>query len=142
MSRATTNWFCIYSTVAGEFRALADLEARNIPAYLPLATKIRHIRGQRRERQTPLLPRYLFICLEDFNRLGEIRDLATVSEILPHDFEPQAISSTEIVKLQEREASGEFIFKPTATDRRRRHQILRSFKELAVAVDQGMIHAN
>ena len=125
------NWFCLYSTIAGEFRALADLEARQFIAYLPLATRIRTARGQRQERQMPLLSRYLFICLGDANELCAVRSLATVQEVLPHENEPIAIPEHEIDRLKQREAAGEFRFENTATAKKRERVILRSLADLA-----------
>ena len=136
------NWFCLYSTIAGEFRALADLQSRKFIAYLPLATRIRTARGQRQEHKTPLLSRYLFICLSDFNRLGELLEIPTISEILPHEFEPIPVPAVEIGKLMQREANGEFKFKETVTDRKRQRKILRRFEDLVILRKQEYVDAS
>jgi hypothetical protein len=126
------NWFCLYITIAGEFRTLSDLQARQLNAYLPLETRIRTTRGQRREYQTPLLPRYLFLCLADIDQLWQARSLATVQEVLPHEHEPLAISGYVVDSFKQREAAGEFRFRETITGRRRQRKILRSFEDLVI----------
>ena len=140
-------WFCLVTQIASEFRALADLEARKFTAYLPRITRITMERGRRCERQRPLLPRYLFLCLPDFQRIEEVHGLiaevcglASVVEILPHDFEPRPVPELEVVRLQEREAAGEFRFEATPTGRRReRATRLRSFRELAIVMEGRML---
>ena len=123
------NWFCIYSAIAGEFRALRKLEQRGLQCYLPLLTSQRRIGGRVVSRRAPLLARYLFV-LTDLDRLSAIRELTEIQEILPHEMMPQPIAAIEISSLQEREQAGEFVFRNTTADRRRRRQILRSFQEL------------
>jgi hypothetical protein len=136
------NWFCLYSTIAGEFRALADLQSRKFVAYLPLATRIRTARGQRQELQVPLLPRYLFVFVRDFNRLGELLEISTIFEILPHQFDPIPVPTVEIEWLKQREEAGEFRFKETVTSRKRERRILRRLEDLVILRKEQYVGAS
>jgi hypothetical protein len=130
------NWFCLYITVAGEFRALSDLQDRQLNAYLPLATRIRTTRGQRREYIEPLMRRYLFVCVDDINSLAKVRSLATVQGVLPHEREPLIVPAYQVNNLKQRQSYGEFrVSDSPAGKRKLRMAKLRSFKELALYMD-------
>lgn len=131
MGDAAADWFGLYTEMQGEFRALAGLQQLQIQCYLPTMTVCQRIRGRMAERQSPLLTRYLFVHLAGW-RLSETRAVVGVQEILPHGRVPEPISAREIENLQEREQSGEFVFKPTVSDRRRQRRVLRSLAELVV----------
>lgn len=136
------NWYILVSTIAGEFRALADLQSRKFDAYLPLQTRIRTIRGQKRPYDSPLLPRYLFVCVDDADSLGEVRSLATVQEVLPHEHAPIPIPAHEIDSWKRRQEAGEFRFRETVTGRKKHRKILRAFQELVVLREKVYVDAS
>ena len=130
MPDAAANWFGLYTEPQGEFRATAGLQRVHIECWLPVMVVCRRVRGRPVERQAPLMARYLFVRLPRW-RLSETRAVIGVQEILPHEHEPQPIPAREIESLQQRQANGEFVFRSTASDRRRRKKILRALAELA-----------
>src|SRR5580765_4610072 len=134
-------WFCLYTAIASEFKAMAGLNAHNFQCYLPLLSRKRQISGRVVTRTSPLLARYLFVCVPP-EELAVVHNIRGVQEILPHEQEPIPIPVHEIENLQERERNGEFVFRDTARDQRRLRKILKSFRELAILSEQEYLHAN
>ena len=91
-------WFCLYTTPAGERRAAYDTQDMGIAH---IASGRPHPGGawQRQERLVPLLPRYLFVAVDDAMDLCGICEIATVQEVLPHEHEPIAIPDYQVEQL-------------------------------------------
>lgn len=128
-------WFVIYSEIGHEFEAWANLAMRGFGVYMPLATRVR--RKPLKTSKTPLLARYLFVNMDEgasAEQLARLRAARGVQEMLPHDQDPQPLSSWDVrhlERLQRAEASGEFVFSDTATGKKKEKKTLRSFQELA-----------
>lgn len=135
------SWFCVYTAIASEFKAMAGLKAHDFQCYLPLLSRRRQISGRVVTRTSPLLARYIFVCIprED---LAAVHTIRGVQEVLPHELEPIAVPACDIERLQERERNGEFVFRDTARDQRRLRKILKSFRELAILSEQEYLHAS
>lgn len=67
---ARKNWFAAYTSPRHEKFVQAQLVAKQIQSFLPLYTAVRRWKnGVKREIQHPLLPGYVFVCLEGGERL-------------------------------------------------------------------------
>lgn len=62
------DWFALYTKPRNEKAVAEKLEALGIETYCPMVTTIKQWSDRKKKTQTPLLPSYVFVRMEDSNR--------------------------------------------------------------------------
>jgi len=62
------NWFVLYIKSRNEKKVTAQLQLLGITAYCPLKTEIKQWSDRKKKVETPLIPSYIFVQLEEKQR--------------------------------------------------------------------------
>ena len=71
--RGGRQWWAVYTKARQEKALARDLVERSVPFYLPLVERSSLIRGKRLQSLVPLFAGYVFLCVNDDERLQTLR---------------------------------------------------------------------
>jgi transcription antitermination factor NusG len=94
------DWFALYTKPRNEKAVAEKLEALGIETYCPMVTTIKQWSDRKKKTQTPLLPSYVFVKMEDSNR----KQVFLVSGVVQFVFwlgKPAIIRPQEIEALKD-----------------------------------------
>ena len=92
-------WFALYTKSRNEKRVAENLAALGIEAYCPLVTTIKQWSDRKKKVESPLIPSYVFVKIEEANR----KDVFQVAGVVHYVFwlgKPAIIISQEIEALK------------------------------------------
>ena len=92
-------WFALYTKPRNEKRVAENLAALGIEAYCPLVTTIKQWSDRKKKVESPLIPSYVFVKIEEANR----KDVFQVSGVVQYVFwlgKPAKIKPQEIEALK------------------------------------------
>ena len=92
-------WFALYTKSRNEKRVAENLAALGIEAYCPLVTTIKQWSDRKKKVESPLIPSYVFVKIEEANR----KDVFQVAGVVQYVFwlgKPAIIKSQEIEALK------------------------------------------
>lgn len=104
-------WYILLTNIKCELRALADLEASGINAYLPMARKeFKHHRNKKWiTREFPVFNRYMFIELDKtYPRWFDVRRANGVESVLGVDGRPMPVDPSSVQEIRDKQAVGAF----------------------------------
>lgn len=93
------NWFAIYTKPRTEKKVLERLVEKGYDAYLPLHTSIRQWSDRKKKISTPLIPGYVFVCI-DKERLFDILKIDGTVGVLRYLGKPAIVRDYEIENLK------------------------------------------
>jgi transcriptional antiterminator RfaH len=76
------NWWAVYTKARQEKALARELYAQSVPFYLPLVTRTILVRGKRVESLLPLFTGYIFLYIDDDERLKALKTNRT-SQLIP-----------------------------------------------------------
>ena len=94
------DWFALYTKPRNEKAVAEKLEALGIETYCPMVKTIKQWSDRKKKTQTPLLPSYVFVRMEDSNR----KQVFLVSGVVQFVFwlgKPAIIRPQEIEALKD-----------------------------------------
>ncbi len=92
-------WFALYTKPRNEKRVAESLAALGIEAYCPLVTTIKQWSDRKKKVESPLIPSYVFVKVEEANR----KDVFQVAGVVQYVFwlgKPAKIKPHEIEALK------------------------------------------
>jgi transcriptional antiterminator RfaH len=92
-------WFALYTKSRNEKRVAENLAALGIEAYCPLVTTIKQWSDRKKKVESPLIPSYVFVKIEEANR----KDVFQVAGVVQYVFwlgKPAKIKPQEIEALK------------------------------------------
>jgi len=92
-------WFALYTKPRNEKRVAENLAALGIEAYCPLVTTIKQWSDRKKKVESPLIPSYVFVKIEEANR----KDVFQVAGVVQYVFwlgKPATIKPHEIEALK------------------------------------------
>ena len=92
-------WFALYTKPRNEKRVAENLAALGIEAYCPLVTTIKQWSDRKKKVESPLIPSYVFVKIEESNR----KDVFQVAGVVQYVFwlgKPAIIKPQEIEVLK------------------------------------------
>jgi transcriptional antiterminator RfaH len=92
-------WFALYTKPRNEKRVAENLTALGIEAYCPLVTTIKQWSDRKKKVESPLIPSYVFVKIEEANR----KDVFQVAGVVQYVFwlgKPAKIKPQEIEALK------------------------------------------
>ena len=92
-------WFALYTKPRNEKRVAENLAALGIEAYCPLVTTIKQWSDRKKKVESPLIPSYVFVKIEEANR----KDVFQVAGVVQYVFwlgKPAKIKPQEIEALK------------------------------------------
>ena len=92
-------WFALYTKPRNEKKVAENLAALGIEVYCPLVTTIKQWYDRKKKVESPLIPSYVFVKIEDANR----KDVFQVSGVVQYVFwlgKPAKINPHEIDALK------------------------------------------
>lgn len=92
-------WFALYTKPRNEKRVAENLVALGIEAYCPLVTTIKQWSDRKKKVESPLIPSYVFVKIEESNR----KDVFQVAGVVQYVFwlgKPAIIKPQEIEVLK------------------------------------------
>ena len=96
-------WYLVHTKPLSEAIAQANLERQGYQVYLPRLAQSVLGRHPRRERITPLFPRYLFLRLREGSQpLGPVRSSVGVRGVVRFGFRYAVVADDVICRLQAR----------------------------------------
>ena len=96
-------WYLVHTKPLSEAIAQANLERQGYQVYLPRLARSVLGRHPRRERITPLFPRYLFLRLREGSQpLGPVRSSVGVRGVVRFGFRYAVVADDVICRLQAR----------------------------------------
>jgi transcriptional antiterminator RfaH len=104
-------WHAIYSTPAGEFRAMLGIDAAHIEAFCPVERLRAPGRSHKRDVQVvirPLFPRYLFARLDGGRDLGRVLEIDGVADVLRINGRPGYVDERLVDALRRAQELGVF----------------------------------
>lgn len=92
-------WFALYTKPRSEKKVAENLAALGIEVYCPLVTTIKQWSDRKKKVESPLIPSYIFVKIEEANR----KDLFQVAGVVQYVFwlgKPAKIQPHEIEALK------------------------------------------
>jgi transcription antitermination factor NusG len=92
-------WFALYTKPRNEKKVAENLAALGIEVYCPLVTTIKQWSDRKKKVESPLIPSYVFVKIEEANR----KDVFQVSGVVQYVFwlgKPAKIKPHEIEALK------------------------------------------
>src|SRR4051794_29836432 len=97
-------WYLIHTKVSGEMSARVNLERQGYEVYLPRLVQSVGFSGRRRERFTPLFPRYLFLQLDEGRQsLHPVHSTIGVAAVVRFGSQYTIVSDAVLRELRDRE---------------------------------------
>jgi transcriptional antiterminator RfaH len=93
-------WFALYTKPRSEKKVADKLSQSGIKVYCPMVTQIKQWSDRKKKTETPLIPSYVFVNLEEKNR----NDVFEVTGVVRYLFwlgKPAIVRNEEILSLQE-----------------------------------------
>jgi transcriptional antiterminator RfaH len=93
-------WFALYTKPRSEKKVADKLSQSGIKVYCPMVTQIKQWSDRKKKTETPLIPSYVFVNLEEKNR----NDVFEVTGVVRYLFwlgKPAIVRNEEILALQE-----------------------------------------
>jgi len=96
---ASAPWYAAYTSARHEKRVTQQLNERQIPSFLPTYWSVRRWKDRRKRLELPLFPSYVFVQINDQNRLNLLR-LPGVLGLVCFQGRPVPVTSAEIENLR------------------------------------------
>jgi len=93
-------WFALYTKPKNEKKVTEQLQKAGIEVYCPMVTQIKQWSDRKKKTETPLIPSYVFVNIEEKNR----NDVFEVHGVVRYLFwlgKPAIVRHEEILALQE-----------------------------------------
>ena len=93
-------WFALYTKPRNEKKVADKLAQSGIQVYCPMVTQIKQWSDRKKKTETPLIPSYVFVNIEEKNR----NDVFEVNGVVRYLFwlgKPAIVRNEEILALQE-----------------------------------------
>lgn len=97
LSEFTGKWWVAHTKSRNEKALAHDLIGRQVSYFLPMAAKVRHVRGRKIKSLLPLFPGYLFFCGDEEQRLQALKTNRVASLI---DVKDQALLVAELSSIE------------------------------------------
>lgn len=94
------NWYALYTKPKNEKKVADQLTQSGIQVYCPMVTQIKQWSDRKKKVETPLIPSYVFVNIEEKNR----NDVFEVHGVVRYLFwlgKPAIVRNEEILALQE-----------------------------------------
>ncbi|MDD3723323.1 MAG: UpxY family transcription antiterminator [Lutibacter sp.] len=94
------NWYVIYTKPKWEKKVADQLEKTGIEVYCPMVTQIKQWSDRKKKVETPLIPSYVFVNIEEKNR----NNVFAISGVVRYLFwlgKPAIVREIEILALKE-----------------------------------------
>ncbi len=93
-------WFALYTKPKYEKKVADRLEKSGIEVYCPMVTQIKQWSDRKKKVETPLIPSYVFVNIEEKNR-NDVFDIPGVVRYLFWLGKPAIVRENEILALKE-----------------------------------------
>jgi len=103
-------WYVAYTCPRHEKHVAQQLADRHIGSFLPLYSSLRRWKDRRKRLELPLFPGYVFVQMNDRNRLDILR-LPGVVQLVSFHGKPAPVAAREIEALR-RGVSGSIVVQP------------------------------
>ena len=94
------SWHVIYTKARNEKKVADRLAQSGIEVYCPMVTQIKQWSDRKKKTETPLIPSYVFVNIEEKNR-NDVFDIPGVVRYLFWLGKPAIVRNEEILALQE-----------------------------------------
>ena len=93
-------WNVIYTKARNEKKVASQLEKSGFEVYCPIVTQIKQWSDRKKKVETPLIPSYVFVNVEEKNR-DDVFEVHGVVRYLFWLGKPAIVKNEEILALQE-----------------------------------------
>ncbi|MGV8947008.1 MAG: UpxY family transcription antiterminator [Lutibacter sp.] len=98
--KESMNWYVIYTKPKWEKKVADRLQKSGITVYCPMVTQIKQWSDRKKKVETPLIPSYVFVNIEEKNR-NAVFEVPGVVRYLFWLGKPAIVREVEILALQE-----------------------------------------